>query len=117
MRDFFRGTEIELNEGASGNKHFIPGVVLTISNPAILLLWTGIMGADLATSRTAGSGLLLSFGILIGVAAFFTILTLLIHCGRQFLRQRYFKYVSLVAGIVLLFFCLRFAYDLLGRFF
>ncbi len=117
IRDFFAGTEIDLHEQASGNKHFIPGVVLTISNPAILLLWTGIMGADLAASHASvGQGFLLSFGILIGVAVFFTILTLLVHYGRKFLRQRYLKYVSLVAGVVLLFFCVRFAYDLLGRF-
>ena len=116
IRDFFTGTEIDLDEGTSGNKHFIPGIVLTISNPAILMLWTGIMGADLATSRASGSGFLLSFGILIGVGIFFTFLTFLIHYGRKFLRQRYFKYVSLIAGIVLLFFCIRFAYDLLERF-
>lgn len=115
FRDFFAGTELKLDETASGNQHFVPGVVLTISNPAILLLWTGIMAADLAASRASiDQGLLLSFGILIGVAVFFTILTLLIHYGRKFLRQRYFKYVSLVAGVVLLVFCVRFAYDLLG---
>jgi threonine/homoserine/homoserine lactone efflux protein len=117
IKDFFTGTEIELDKQASGNKHFIPGILLTISNPAILLLWTGIMGADLAASRAAaGQGLLLSFGILIGVALFFTMLTLLIHYGRKYLQQRYFKSVSLAAGIVLLFFCIRFAYDLLARF-
>jgi len=117
MRDFFTGTEIDLNGQASGNKHFIPGVVLTISNPAILLLWTGIMGADLAASHASvGQGFQLSFGILIGVVVFFATLTLLIHYGRKSLRQRYFKYVSLVAGVMLLFFCVRFAYDLLGRF-
>ena len=118
IRDFFVGTKIDLDEQASANKHFIPGIVLTISNPAILLLWTGIMGADLAASRASvAEGFLLSFGILIGVAVFFTVLTLLLHYGRKFLRQRYCKYVSLVAGVVLLFFCVRFAYDLLGRFF
>jgi threonine/homoserine/homoserine lactone efflux protein len=117
IRDFFGGTEIDLDEQASANKHFIPGIVLTISNPAILLLWTGIMGADLAASRASmDHGFLLSCGILIGVAVFFTILTLLVHYGQKFLRQRVLKYVSLVAGVVLLFFCVRFAYDLLGRF-
>lgn len=117
FRDFFAETELDLDEQVSGNNQFIPGLVLTISNPAILLLWTGIMGADLAASRaSAGQGLLLSFGILIGGAVFFAILTLLIHYGRKFLRQRYFKYVSLVAGVVLLFFCTRFAYALLVRF-
>jgi threonine/homoserine/homoserine lactone efflux protein len=117
IRDFFAGAEIELGEQARGNEHFVPGIVLTLSNPAVLLLWTGIMGADLAASRASmGEGLLLSLGILMGVAVFFTLLTLLVHYGRGFLRQRYLKYVSLVAGVVLLFFCVKFAYDFLGRF-
>jgi threonine/homoserine/homoserine lactone efflux protein len=117
LKDFFSGGEIELGEGGSGNRHFLPGVVLTISNPAILLLWTGIMGADLAASGASiGQGLLLSLGILIGVVVFFTLLIFLIHSGRKFLRQRYVKYVSLVAGIVLMIFCVRFAYGLLAQF-
>ena len=113
IRDFISGAEVDLSGQASGNRHFVPGIVLTISNPAVLLLWTGIMGADLAASHASlGQGLLLSVGILIGVAVFFTCLTMLIHYGRKFLHRRYLRYVSLVAGIVLLFFCARFAYDL-----
>ena len=113
LRDFFSGREIEIDEEVSGKGHFVPGVVLTISNPAILLLWTGIMGADLAASGASlNQGLRLSLGILIGVAVFFTVLTLLIHHGRKFLQQRYIKYVSLIAGIVLMVFCIRFAYGL-----
>jgi threonine/homoserine/homoserine lactone efflux protein len=92
-------------------------VVLPISNPAILLLWTGIMGADLAASGASlGQGLMLSIGILIGVVVFFAALIFLIHHGRKFLRQRYIKYVSLASGIVLLVFCVRFAYGLLAQF-
>lgn len=117
IKDFFTGTEVDLGGQVGGNKHFVPGIVLTISNPAVLLLWTGIMGADLAASDASlAEGLLLSSGILIGVAVFFTTLTILIHYGRRFLQQRYLKYVSLVAGIVQLFFCVGFAYDLLVRF-
>ena len=113
LKDFFSGREIELGEGESGNKHFLPGIILTISNPAILLLWTGIMGADLAASGASLSqGLMLSIGILIGVFMFFTVLIFLIHFGRKFLQQRYLRYVSLLAGIVLLVFCVRFAYGL-----
>jgi threonine/homoserine/homoserine lactone efflux protein len=75
------------------------------------------MGADLAASDASiGQGLMLSIGILIGVVVFFTILVFLIHYGRKFLRQRYIKYVSLVAGIVLMLFCIRFAYGLLVQF-
>ena len=117
LRDFFSGREIEIEEGRSGQGHFVPGIVLTISNPAILLLWTGIMGANLAASDASFSqGLMLSLGILIGVVVFFTALIYLIHYGRKFLRQRYIKYVSLVAGVVLLVFCIRFAYGLMVRF-
>ena len=113
LRDFFSGKEIEFGEGMRGKEHFLPGIVLTISNPAILLLWTGIMGADLAAGGASlGQGLMLSLGILVGVAVFFTVLILLIHYGRKFLRQRYIKYVSLTAGIVLMGFCIRFAYEL-----
>jgi threonine/homoserine/homoserine lactone efflux protein len=116
IRDFFVDKEIDTEEQAGGNKHFVPGIVLTMSNPAVLLLWTGIMGADLAASRASvGQGLLLSLGIMIGVAVFFVVLTILIHYGRRFLRRRYVKYVSLVAGIVLLFFCVKFAYGLLNQ--
>ncbi len=117
IKDFFTGTEVDLGGQASANKHFVPGIVLTISNPAVLLLWTGIMGADLAASDASlAEGLLLSSGILIGVAIFFSVLTILIHYGKRFLQQRYLKYVSLAAGIVQLLFCVGFAYDLLGRF-
>jgi threonine/homoserine/homoserine lactone efflux protein len=118
LRDFFAGAEIDLDEGGRSGRHFMPGVVLTISNPAILLIWTGIMGADLAaTGASVGQGLLLSLGILIGAAVFFTILTLVIHYARKLLRQRYLRVVSLIAGVVLLFFCGRFAHDLFTRFF
>ena len=113
LRDFFSGREIDFDDKVESNKHFMPGIVLTISNPAILLLWTGIMGADLAASGASPSqGLKLSIGILIGVLIFFTILIFLIHFGRKFLQQRYIRYVSLLAGIVLLVFCIRFAYGL-----
>lgn len=116
FKDFFSGAEIELEDSTSGNRHFIPGFVLTISNPAVLLVWTGIMGADLAANQAnLRQGLALSLGILAGSALIFAILTTLIHFGRRTLQRRYFKYVSLAAGTVLLGFCVRFAIDLFGR--
>jgi threonine/homoserine/homoserine lactone efflux protein len=116
MKDFFTGKEINTESQTGSNKHFLPGIILTISNPAVLLLWTGIMGADLAASRASlDEGLLLCLGIMIGVALLFTALTILIHFSRKFLQHRYLKYVSLAAGIVLLFFCVKFAYGLLNQ--
>lgn len=116
IRDFIAGREWDSGTQASGNHHFVPGIVLTISNPAILLLWTGIMGADLAASQASlDQGLLLGLGIVIGAIIFFIVLTILIHYGRRLVQRRYLKYVSLIAGVVLLFFCAKFAYSLLDQ--
>jgi threonine/homoserine/homoserine lactone efflux protein len=115
IKDFFSPEAgIDTDEQANPNQHFVPGILLTISNPAILLIWTGIMGGDLAASRASiGQGLRLSLGILIGVGLFFAFLTGAIHYGRRLLRHEYLRYVSLAAGVVLLFFCIRFARDFL----
>jgi threonine/homoserine/homoserine lactone efflux protein len=116
LRDFFTSSEIDLGKPVSGHQHFIQGVLLTVSNPAVLLLWTGIMGADMATgSSSVQQGFLLSSGILIGVTLFFSLLIPLVHFGRTFLRQRYLKYVSLMAGIVLFLFCIKFSYALIKQ--
>jgi threonine/homoserine/homoserine lactone efflux protein len=118
LREFFSGREIKMEEPSSRGKNFIPGIVLTIANPAVLLLWTGIMGANLATNRTTASqGLLLSLGVMIGVAIFFISLTILIYYGRRFLQKKILQYVSLVAGIVLLIFFIMFAYNLICQLF
>ena len=110
VRDFFKKKELDLSGETDNRKNFVSGIILTISNPAVLLLWTGIMGANLASSSASLSkGLLLSFGILIGVVIFFTFLISLIHGGRRFINQKNFKYVSLVAGLVLLYFAIKFS--------
>jgi threonine/homoserine/homoserine lactone efflux protein len=118
IKDFYHPeAELDLDDQPNPNQHFVPGILLTISNPAILLVWTGIMGVDLAASRaSADQGLLLSLGILIGVGLFFTFLTVAIHYGRRLLRREYLRHVSLAAGVVLLFFCIRFARDFLIQF-
>jgi threonine/homoserine/homoserine lactone efflux protein len=116
IKDFIYGQGVELNGDVSARAHFLPGVALTISNPAVLLFWTGIIGADLsARSASPEDGLLLSLGILSGVALFFTILTTLIHFGKGFLQQRYLRYVSLLAGLVQVFFLARFAFSLVDQ--
>lgn len=116
-KDFFNNKELDLSGEVDSKKHFIPGIVLTISNPAVLLLWTGIMGANLAaTEGTFQKGGLLSVGILIGVLIFFSALTALIHGGRQFITKKNFKYISLIAGLVLFYFGLKFGYQLIMKF-
>jgi threonine/homoserine/homoserine lactone efflux protein len=91
IKDFFTGVDFDKNEPSPRKQHFLPGIIMTISNPAVLVLWTGIMGADLASSdNSARNALCLSVGILVGVALFFTALTLLIHFSRKILLKHIF---------------------------
>ena len=118
FKDFFKNKELEFSGEINSRKHFIPGIVLTLSNPAVLLLWTGIMGADLASRKGSfQEGLVLSLGILLGVLIFFVCLTALIYGGARFINRKNFKYVSLVAGVMLLYFGLNFGYKLIMKFF
>ena len=118
IKDFFKNKELVFSGEVNSKKHFIPGIVLTLSNPAVLLLWTGIMGADLAANKsTYLEGLLLCTGILIGVLIFFIALTALIHGGARFINRKNFKYISLIAGLILLYFGLKFGYKLINEVF
>ncbi len=114
IKDFFINKELVLTGEVNSKKHFIPGIVLTLSNPAVLLLWTGIMGADLASNKGSFlQSLILSSGILIGVLFFFIMLTALIYGGVRFINHKNFKYISLAAGVVLLYFGIKFGYKLI----
>lgn len=111
IMDFFNKKELDLSGKVDSKRHFIPGIVLTISNPAVLLLWTGIMGADLASSNKSFTEVItLCSGILIGVVLFFILLIALINGGKKYITKKKFKFVSLAAGIILLYFGFYFGY-------
>jgi threonine/homoserine/homoserine lactone efflux protein len=114
IKDFFKQAAIEIGEAQTSNKNLVQGFSLTICNPAILVLWTGIMGASLSSSslKTYHYSILLCTGIIIGVIIFFIALIFIIHKGRSYLGKQYFRYVSLASGLVLAFFFVKFGYDL-----
>ncbi len=114
VRDFFDRKEFGVSTKVDSKKNFVPGIILTISNPAVLILWTGIMGADLASGGASfGDGILLSAGILVGVFIFFVSLSALIAGGQKYITKTNFKYVSLISGLILLYFMLKFGTDLI----
>lgn len=113
FKDFLKSKELDLSGNVNSKSNFLPGIVLTISNPVVLLFWTGIMGADLASSNSSLTrGLSLSFGILVGAIMFTVGLILLVHGGKRFITQKNFKYITLTAGIVLLYFAINFGIKL-----
>lgn len=114
LKDFLDKKDFDLSGKVDSTKNFIPGIILTISNPAVLLLWTGIMGADLASMQASfEEGIILSLGILAGVLIFFSGLTILIHLGKNHIHKNNLKYTSLIAGLILLYFTIKFGKDLI----
>jgi threonine/homoserine/homoserine lactone efflux protein len=114
LRDFVRREQLDMEDGAQDERHFVSGILLTITNPAVLLFWSGIIGANVATRAfSLADSLLVSAGILIGVGVWLLLLSLLLHGGRRYVTPRVFGYVSLVAGLVLIGFGLTFGYRLL----
>ena len=113
LRDFFVKEKFVFSEKISKGGHFISGIILTISNPVVLLFWTGIMGANLASTSTSWrDGFYLSIGILLGATFFTAFIIFLVQLGKKFVKRKYLRYISLLAGIVLLYFTLSFGYKL-----
>jgi threonine/homoserine/homoserine lactone efflux protein len=117
IKDFFNRHNLDLDAGGQEDKHFVPGILLTITNPAVLLFWSGIIGANVATREfSLGGSLLLSGGILIGVSIWFLFLSTLIHGGRRFVTPAVFGYISALAGLVLIGFGVSFGYRIVIQF-
>lgn len=94
---------------ATFKKDFMSGVLLTAGNPGVLAIWAGILGADLVLNHASrGIIILTSLGILIADFCFVSLLILITQYSRRFLTRDRERYVSLLAGLILLFFGIKF---------
>jgi threonine/homoserine/homoserine lactone efflux protein len=109
------------NADLKGSKNaFIAGYLITISNPMTIVWWLGIFGAVMGSSIQNASktvALLNSMTIIIGVVLWFFTLSLLLHWGKRFVNEKMMKYISTVAGVVLIGFGLYFGYNAVLRIF
>jgi threonine/homoserine/homoserine lactone efflux protein len=88
--------------------------MITISNPMTIVWWLGVFGAILSSTIqtvTKTTALLNSLAIIIGVVLWFFALSILLHLGKSFVNERTMKYVSVIAGIILIGFELYFGYN------
>jgi threonine/homoserine/homoserine lactone efflux protein len=111
IKDAFERHRLTIDTKEQDDKHFVSGILLTITNPAVLLFWSGIIGANVAVRDfSLHNSLMISGGILIGVTIWFLALSALLHGGRKYITPRVFGYVSAIAGLVLIGFGLSFGY-------
>ena len=109
MKEFF--DKIDLNKSILGAKKnsFIAGYLITLSNPMTIVWWVGVFGSII--SPTIHSALANSFAIIGGVLLWFLTLSLLLHWGNKFINKKTMKYVSLIAGLIIIGFGLYFGYN------
>lgn len=103
------------NPNVSASKNpLLTGYLINISNPIAIVWWVGIFGSLLgatAAGENKLSALLSSATILIGILAWHSTMSVLTNWGKRFLNQRTARYISLVAGMALILFGVRFAYN------
>lgn len=103
------------NPNVSASKNpLLTGYLINISNPIAIVWWVGIFGSLLGTTAAGEdklSALLSSATILIGILAWHSTMSVLTNWGKRFLNERTARYISIVAGMALILFGVRFAYN------
>jgi len=100
-KDFF-STKI-LNKN-----NFLSGYLITFLNPINLFMWVGIIGSFF----TMNTSLLISSGVLYGIFISLLLMTCLSFIGKKLIKKNKMKYVSLSAGIFLIYYGLKLLYNL-----
>lgn len=95
-------------------KSCISGFLIAISNPLNIIFWIGIYGAVLTSAiSTLGKeqALLYSITIFIGIMIWDLFMATSIHFGRKFVNNNIMKWISIIAGIILMGFGIYFGYE------
>lgn len=114
FKDFFSKEDFKLNLKKVSKKHFYSGLILSLSNPLLILVLIGIIGVDASANPISITrSLLLITGMFIGFVVFFSIFIPMVEVGRKYIHHKYLRYFSLFAGLLLLYFGIRFGYKLI----
>ena len=113
-KEYFDKIDLQKSNPKASKNSFIAGYLITISNPMTIVWWLGVFGAIIGSSIQNAAktiALLNSLTIIIGVILWFFSLSLLLHFGKRFINEKTMKYVSMIAGIILIGFGLYFGYN------
>jgi len=108
LKDFFNNVEGIGKKGLYRNP-FVSGYLITFLNPLNFFMWAGIIGSFFAQNTS----LFVSSGVLLGIFLSLFMVSIFSKLGRRLLSKNNMKYVSLVAGLFLVFYGLRLLYNLI----
>jgi len=108
LRDFLKKND-NVGENRLYGNSFVSGFLITFLNPLNLFMWVGIIGGFFAQNNS----LFVSSGVLLGILLSLFIVTVFSKFGRKLLSKNNMKYVSLIAGLFLIFYGLRLLYNII----
>jgi L-lysine exporter family protein LysE/ArgO len=99
----------------TGRNPLLVGYLVNISNPIAVVFWAGIygslIGAVAATGGDKTDALFSGAAILLGILSWHTTTSFLSHWGKRLLNEKIARYISAFAGVALILFGLRFAWN------
>jgi L-lysine exporter family protein LysE/ArgO len=114
IREGMRGIDLEKSTASTARSPLLVGYLVNISNPVAVVWWVGIFGSLLGASAGSAAKIEVLFSsstILIGILLWHSTMSLLTHWGKRYLNETTAKYVSVIAGIALVLFGIRFAHS------
>ncbi len=114
IREGLRSSSIERNYASGKRPPLMVGYLVNISNPIAVVWWLAVFGSILGMTPEGTpriSALTSGSTILLGIFLWHSFLSALTTWGRRFLTDRLTSAISLVAGIALILFGLRFGYS------
>lgn len=90
----------------------LTGFILSIANPIGIVFWLTIFAvpSDLPNETAVWLGLLQNFAVIAGVLIWGGILSGFLEVGKRFVSPKWIKGITKIAGIMLLYFGLKYAY-------
>ena len=111
LKEAFKKREISLTPQPVSRNLFVEGYAVNISNPLAVVWWLGVIGSILATSSTGGRNLLTlgyPLTIVVGILIWHTGLSIFSHYSKKLFNSTFLRIISILSGLVLLGFALRF---------
>lgn len=95
----------------------LTGFILSIANPIGIIFWLGIFAATLEQSIDSKTwlGLFENFAIIAGVLTWGFCLSGILELGKRFFNQKLIHTIAMVAGLMLIFFGLKYGYKAFGQ--
>ncbi len=114
IKEALSGKEVSANSQRISKNSFFEGYAVNISNPLAVVWWLGVIGSILATSSRASTNLLTllqTLTIVVGILTWHTGLSIVSHYSKKLLNSTLLSYFSILGGLVLFGFALRFGYN------